>query len=237
MTGRERLLRTFRREAVDRVPVAPFLYYNAIYEMAGYVPPVFGYYDPPDFDPIVGFVSYCDRFGFDVLHVLGSVWDAYAHSTLSDMSILESFENWDVHYTDKGEGDEWQRTIKISTPGGTLCQRESYRRSSTYLVVQSIDEHLIKSVRDFDIFRAYAPPADRMNVALIRRAREAVGDQGLVNTCILGVFNLLTEFRNPEQVFYGPTHGRRLLPCHDELLSRTATRTGPCDGVGGRRGV
>lgn len=36
MNSRERLLKTFRREEVDRVPVSPFLYCNAVYEMFGY---------------------------------------------------------------------------------------------------------------------------------------------------------------------------------------------------------
>jgi hypothetical protein len=38
MTSRERLLRTFRREKTDRVPIAPFLYYNSVYEWFRYKP-------------------------------------------------------------------------------------------------------------------------------------------------------------------------------------------------------
>jgi len=49
MTSRERLQRTFRRQAVDRVPVAPFLYYNNVYEMFGYSPSIDQFFDPPDF--------------------------------------------------------------------------------------------------------------------------------------------------------------------------------------------
>ena len=67
MTSRERLLRTFRREPVDRIPVSPFLYYNSVYEMFGYSPSIDAFFDPPDFDPIRGFVDFCARFGFDVL--------------------------------------------------------------------------------------------------------------------------------------------------------------------------
>ena len=36
MTSRERLLRTFRHEKPDRVPIAPFLYYNDVYEKFKY---------------------------------------------------------------------------------------------------------------------------------------------------------------------------------------------------------
>lgn len=77
MTSRERLERTFRRQQVDRIPVAPFLYYNNVYEMFGYEPSIDAFFDPPDFDPMRKFLDYCARFGFDALHTLGSVWDAY----------------------------------------------------------------------------------------------------------------------------------------------------------------
>ncbi len=56
MTSRERLQRIFRREAVDRVLVAPFLYYNSVYEMFGYSPSIDDFADPADFGPIWGFL-------------------------------------------------------------------------------------------------------------------------------------------------------------------------------------
>ncbi|MBN1911328.1 MAG: hypothetical protein JW818_16415 [Pirellulales bacterium] len=204
LTGRERLLRTLRGEPVDRMPVAPFVYYNAVYEMFGYRPSIDHFYDPPDFDPIEKFVEYCDHFGFDVLHVPGGVWDMYVHSSLRDRSILESDENWDVTWTDEGDDDQRRRTITIHTPGGILRQVESYKRTSTYLIVQNIDEHLVKTRRDFELLRDYAPPADKMDCSLITRARRAVGDKGLVDNCTNGAFNILGMFRKVEQVLMDP---------------------------------
>ena len=204
MTGRERLLRTLQGQPVDRIPIAPFLYYNSIYEMFQYQPRLMDYYDPRDFDVIQKYVEYCDHFGFDVLHVLGSVWDMYLHSTISDRTILPSADNWDVDYQDSGAHDEIRRTIRIQTPAGSLRQVESYKRTSQYLVVQNIDEHLIKTHKDFEIFRKYSPPADKMDLSLIRRARTAVGDKGLLDTNTHGAFNILSMFRNLEQVFMDP---------------------------------
>ena len=49
------------------------------------------FFDPYDFDPIEKFVEYCDHFGFDVLHVLGSVWDMYtAYNSINDDSVVRS---------------------------------------------------------------------------------------------------------------------------------------------------
>ena len=168
MTGRERLLRTFRREAVDRIPVAPFLYYNNVYEMAGYSPSIDTFFDPPDFDPIRSFLDYCARFGFDVLHTLGSVWDAY--------TMNKSAENWDVHVVRENSDDGQRRTITIRTPGGELRQVENFRRSSKFLIVSAIDEYLIKTPIDFEIFARYAPPADAVDCRLVRRAKEVIGE-------------------------------------------------------------
>ena len=204
LTGRERLLRTLHGKPVDRIPVAPFVYYNAVYEMFRYRPTIDNFYDPPDFDVIGKFVEYCDYFGFDVLHVPGAVWDMYVHSSLRDQSIVESDENWDVKYVDEGDDDQRYRTITIHTPDGSLHQKETYKRTSTYLIVQNVDEHLIKTREDFEIFRRYAPPADKMDCSLITRARQAVGEKGLVDSCTNGAFNILGMFRNVEQVLTDP---------------------------------
>jgi hypothetical protein len=83
MNGRERLLTMLAGKRADRVPVASFLYFNAVYEMFRYRPEIETFWDPPDFDPIERFVEYCGHFGFDVLHVLGSVWDSCCGRTTS----------------------------------------------------------------------------------------------------------------------------------------------------------
>jgi hypothetical protein len=205
MNGRERLLRTLHGERADRVPIAPFLYYNAVYEMFGYVPDLETFFDPPDFDPIQKFVEYCDAFGFDVLHSLGSVWDFWtARSTENDGTILRASDNWDVTVADERRGDDKRRTVTITTPGGQLRLVELYKRTSTYLVVSAPEEYLIKTPADFDLMRRYMPPADVMDCRLITRARAATGDKGLVATCTNGAFNQAAVFRNLEDLMTDP---------------------------------
>jgi uroporphyrinogen decarboxylase len=205
MNGRDRLIRTFNGQAVDRVPIAPFIYYNAVYEMFGYKPDMDNFFNPDDFDPIVKFVEYCDCFGFDVLHSLGTVWDMYAADTSIDKSVIRSWENWDVTIMDERQGDAKRRVITIRTPEGDLRHVENYARTSTYLCVSAPEEQLIKTRKDFEIFRKYSPPADFMDCSLVRRAKAAVGDKGLVATCTNGAFNTLARvFRNLETVFMDP---------------------------------
>ena len=205
MNGRERLLKTLRGEAVDRVPISPFLYYNNVYEMFDYRPDMDTFFDPPDFDPIVKMVEYCDYFGFDVLHTLGSVWDFHtAYNSTHDQSFARAWDNWDVTVSDERKGDDKRRQVTIRTPGGAITFAEQYKRSSPYLVVSAAVEYPIKTVRDFELVRRYAPPAETMDCRLIRRAREAVGDKGLVTTCNGGVFNQLAQFRRLEDLFADP---------------------------------
>jgi uroporphyrinogen decarboxylase len=205
MNGRERLLNAMRHQPTDRVPVAPFTYYNAIYEMFDYEPKIGAFFNPSDFDPIVKFVEYCDTFGFDVMHVLGTVWDLWAADSMFDQSLCRSAENWDVHIDDQYKGEaELLRTIDIRTPGGNLRHVEKHDRTSKYLIVSAATEHLIKTRADFEILRRYAPPADRMDTQLITRACAATGDKGIVTACTSGSFNILGLFRKLEDVLTDP---------------------------------
>ncbi len=205
MNGRTRLWNTLTGRPVDRVPIAPFLYYNNVYEMFDYRPDVDTFFDPPDFDPIVKMVEYCDHFGFDVLHTLGSVWDFHtAYNSTHDLSFARSWDDWDVTICDERRGDDKRRRLTIRTPGGEIAWAEQYKRSSPYLIVAAPVEYPIKTARDFELVRRYAPPPDEMDCRLILRAKAAVGDKGLVTTCNGGVFNNLAQFRRLEDLFTDP---------------------------------
>jgi len=196
MTSRERLLRTFRREETDRAPIAPFLYYNNVYEMFGYKPSVEKFFDPDDFDPIQKFIEYCQYFGFDALHTLGSVWDAY--------TIDKPGQDWDVKVSFEGDEDGGRQVTAIRTPGGELRQIKDYRRSSTYLVVSAIQDYLIKTKQDFEILVRYAPPLDAINCGLVRRARSTIEENGLVVAQTHGAFNVLNQFRKLDDLLIDP---------------------------------
>jgi uroporphyrinogen decarboxylase len=198
MQGRERLLTTLEGKRADRVPVAPFLYFNAVYEMFRYKPEIETFWDPPDFDAVGKFVEYCDYFGFDVLHVLGSVWGPHDHS------ILTSGENWDVTIDDQPSDDAMHRTVTIRTPGGSLGYTEDFKRSSTYLIVSAVGEHLFKTKSDFELFRKYSPTCDNIDCSMIRRARKAVGDKGLVDANTGGVFAHVAHFRKLDNAYVDP---------------------------------
>ena len=195
MNGRELLTATLQGKRTDRVPVSPFIAPNNIYEMFHYIPEIDTFFDPPDFDLAEKFVAYHDYFGFEVLFTQGHSGDSYVPS---------SAENWEVGVTREGDRDKQHRITTVRTPAGELRQIMNFERSSPHMIVLAVEKYLIETRRDFEIFAKYVPPAQFMNPGMVRRARNAVGDKGLVNPCTHGAFNTIAQFRKLENVMMDP---------------------------------
>ncbi len=197
MTGRERLKNTFEGKKADRVSVSPFIWCNNIYEMFKYKPTIDKnlFPDPDDFDIVEKFIGYHDYFGFDVLLSSGLLWDKY---------IPPSAEKWDVQITREGDEDKQKRTTIVKTPDGELKQVMNFNRSSEFLIVFAVEEYLIKTKSDFEIFSKFAPPAKFIDCDLMSRAAKAIGDKGLVNPATHGAFNTLNQFRKLEDMMMDP---------------------------------
>ena len=65
----------------------------------------------------------------------------------------------------------------------------NFKRSEPHLIVLAVEKYVIESPADFEICRAYAPPAEYVDCGVITRARKVVGDKGLVNLASFGTFN------------------------------------------------
>ncbi|MCL5070802.1 MAG: hypothetical protein M1308_07890 [Actinobacteria bacterium] len=195
MTGRERLTATFKGQKADRIPVSPFIWVNNVYEMFKYRPGIDKNLCPDDFDLPGKYVQFHDYFGWDVLFAPGLLWDNYIPATN---------ENWEVTVTKEGDSDNQKRTTTVKTPEGELRQIQNYKRSSEYLIVFAPQEYLIKTKKDFEIFSKYVPPAKYCDLGIINGAKRAIGDKGLVNPAIMGVFNTLNQFRKLEDMMMDP---------------------------------
>lgn len=204
MHRRERLLKTLRRDKIDRVPISPMFYLNAVYEMFDYKPDIDTWPDPQDFDMIQKSMEYVDYFGFDAIYFLGHVWDFYGYSTYDDLAVTRAWDNWDVTVTDQRKGDSKRRTINIRTPDGNLKHIENYKKLPPFMVVWATEEYLIKTKQDFEIFRKYAPPADVMDTRLVRQAKNAISDRGIIMAGTQGAFNTLNAFRKLDDLFMDP---------------------------------
>ena len=177
--------------------------------MFHYRPAIDTYAVPPDFDLAEKFVAYHDYYGFDVL---------FTRDTCGDRYIPSPAENWDVTVTREGDPDKQHRVTAVRTPEGELRQVMNFNRSSPHMVVLAVEKYLIESRQDFEIFAQYVPPAEFMDCELVRQARKAVGDKGLVNPCTHGAFNTLAQFRKLEDVMMDPLTDEGLYRTMIEFL-------------------
>jgi hypothetical protein len=177
-------------QQADRMPIAPF----CITTMCMKCSATSGggtFWDPPDFDPI-GVVDYCDP-SIPIPHTLGSVWD-FGMSTFAT-AVLSIAARTDVTVT--------------ASAASTGCTAQSlYEHRKAYCSTQrttaqlqvpgrSAPESILSDPTRFDVLLEYAPPGD--DNYLIRRARKAAGDKGLVDSCTVGfrdasVFRKLMSF-------------------------------------------
>ncbi|MGE5549099.1 MAG: uroporphyrinogen decarboxylase family protein [Bacteroidota bacterium] len=176
MSGRERLLRSFRREPVDRRAVSPFIHANFVRAFQG----------DPQADLIQGTIEVYRHFGFDLMHRNVNV--------RPDETALRS-PAWTPRVTARREGNATYVTTTITTPERVLTQVVRQEDLSPYHRVKAQVEWFIKEEADFHQFVRYQPPVPALDLADLRRAAEAVGEEGITAPWVSGVFNTLADYR------------------------------------------
>lgn len=182
MSGRERLLRVFAGQQVDRIPVAPFIHANFVRE----------FYGDCSVDVLERTVDVYEHFGFDMIH---------RNCTPAYDSVGPSAEGWQVERLVEVDGrDEITRTV-VHTPKGDLTEVFRLVWVSEYDVEATPVDYLIKSEEDFRLLVEFQPRVCEVDASSIRAARIAVGDRGITAPWAQGVFNFVTYYyRSLEQV-------------------------------------
>ncbi len=171
MTGRERLLRTLHQQPADVIPVSPFIHVNYIKEFFG----------DSDVDYVSQTPEVYRHFGFDVMHRNCSpVYTAYGPAA----------RGWEFETARQQDGRDETTTTTIHTPRGSVRAVEALRWTYEYDAEASAVEYPIKDEADLDLMQEFQPPAEPAIVSDILRAREAVGEDGVVAPWIQGAFNL-----------------------------------------------
>jgi len=174
-SDRERLLRVFHQQEVDRVPVSPFIHVNYVKE----------FFETHDVDWVVRTPEVYRYFGFDLIHRNCSI--AY------DPFGLESKE-WTREVTHQADGRDDTTTTVIHTPRGELRCRDALRWVYEFDAEVSPIEFAVKSESDLELFRLFQPQIEEVDVSDILRAKEAVGDSGVIAPWIQGAFNLVAFY-------------------------------------------
>jgi uroporphyrinogen-III decarboxylase len=175
ISRREELLRTFRQEPIGRIPVSPFIHINHVKEFFG----------SHDVDWVARTPEVYAAYGFDLIH---------RNCSPSYDPIGPSGPDWKVEVERTEDGRDAVTRTRIRTPRGDLACREVLNWVCEYDAESSLVDFPITSPADFELFREFQPPAAEVDVSVVRRAREAVGEAGIVAPWIQGAFNLVALF-------------------------------------------
>ncbi len=203
MNGRERILKTFRGEKVDRVPICPWLFKNAVYKYFDIPPEDQKWRENDNLAEMT--IEVADYFGFDHLHRLASPRHCYVEKSSSD-------SNWIVEVEfSKIDGRDTEITT-IKTPEKTLKQVTEFVQVSKYTYVEAIKEYYIKDRDDFILFQKYQPPFEEAIYPAIKDefenldiAKRALGGRGVIVGQIPGgAFSNLNKYRKLEDIMMDP---------------------------------
>lgn len=185
MTSRERLMRVMKGERADRVPVAPFIYYNAVLEWK----------NAADADYILGTIDYAKRFGFDLI---------LRNFNIRSDELGVSTDRWKPEKKESRAGSEETERVLVRTPGGTLSQTTVTKRITPYRKAAARTEALIKTMDDYRILCEFQPEPPAPDLEPLRKAREAIGESGILAPWFNGVFNQMESLRPIEDLLMDP---------------------------------
>ena len=197
LTSRERILRTLRRQEVDRVPISPRY-----------------------FDYLVG-VHGCDCvhhclwwrdtcFDHDLMPIYQPRYHNYLldhqgpYNDLPEVSI-------DVQIADPGGGviDVHRR---FTTPAGVLEDRRSVVKPGSAVVFAHIIEAPVKDRRDLDKIRFLLPSPEQSYIGDVPLLQNTIGDRGvLLFSATQGVDQFLMDALGVERALITYSDDRRLL--------------------------
>jgi hypothetical protein len=175
LTGRERLLRTLYQQPVDRIPVSPFIHVNYVKE----------FYGSHDVDWVTKTPKVYGHFGFDLIH---------RNCTPAYDAIGPEGPDWRIEVAREPYGRDETTTRVVHTPEGDIRCVEALRWVYEYDAEYSVVEYPVKTEADLDLMMRYQPALGEADVLDVRRAREAVGDQGVIAPWIQGAFNLVAFY-------------------------------------------
>ncbi|MCL4378629.1 MAG: hypothetical protein M1409_09715 [Actinobacteria bacterium] len=205
MTGRERILKTFKKEKVDRIPVFPWIWKNFVYEFFK-IPPEEQKWGSDNEYIIEKEIEVLDYFGFDIYSRLMTPW----HMFLVEKSSNDG--KWIVESELKNKNGSDTLITTIRTPEKKLTQIKNFTQISKYTKVEAFLEHYIKDKDDFNQFLKYQPsfedavfPHYETDFNNISKAKKFIGEKGVLGVSIFGgAFNILNYFRNIDQIMMDP---------------------------------
>lgn len=209
MTSRERMLTALNNGRPDRLPcqVHGWMRYYLNHYLGGV-------------DDWQAF----ERFGMDYAIYVSP---AYRYA---ERDLLK----WQVQRTDRGldagGNHRWEETI--TTPGGTLHHAGAWNEITSWET-----EHLIKDVRDFELWNAYSPAPIGVDLGALHAARERLGERGIIRSHPYSPGqgspwqSFCTMIGTEPAIMMGMDEPRQLHDILDAILARTLRVTAMWEGT------
>jgi len=197
MTGRERIINVLEGRKVDRIPNAPFIFYNFIDEYADRKEVETLDSGTKDLFYIEKGIELYEKFGFDIILRTANCFEY-------SKEVSDTEGKWQVDDVKEGNDNDWSIATTITTPEKILTQKRNYHKATPHEVVEAFTEYPVKTPEDFDQFVKYQPPMRKFNCDHIIRAKELLGEKGIIAPWAQGAFNSPSMYMALDQLIMSP---------------------------------
>ena len=180
MTSRERLLKTIKGEAVDRIPATFF-----IVDQGQFISQVYPDVDPWDFEALqLKVIEIQRQLGADVFVRMQHDINDPLHVHMGGLDVSRQTDNWEVTTEEVVNGNTLIKRSTIRTPMGTLTQDFSINEVFKGTFMHGCTKKPIESPKDLEIAMRYEPrmaksfPAEAKRK--VQKVRAALGDDGII---------------------------------------------------------
>jgi len=178
LKAKERYLRMFRGESIDRIPVCPRVFENVVFE----------YNKTRNLGDkyLEKIIEYYRLFGFDIID-----WNCTPspHFEMTDFTM--EGPNWKPKIVEEQHGKTKHIIMTVETPKGTLRRVQAISKISPWADESALIEYPIKTEKDFDILAEFMPPPYKLDLSSINKVIKLIGDDGIASPSCHGPFNII----------------------------------------------
>ncbi len=192
LSGKDRILRTFRRQPVDRVAVCPVIYVNFVRR----------YWNDPEVEVAQATTALFDQLGCDIIHRNCFPWLYLFVETTGPTSA-----QWSVRISRREEAEGRITEAEITTPQGKMHAACQALPLTPYEDLVAYTRLPIQGATDLERLVRFEPrwQAADLDLSRIRAAQQSVGDRGVLCPWVQGVFNFVgVYYRNYQQLLMDP---------------------------------
>lgn len=192
LTSRQRYLKMFRGEKIDRIPICPRVFQNVVFE----------HFNTKDFKDayLDKIAAYYREYNFDIID-----WNCTPIPHFELTEFEKEGPQWKVTVSEEFKGSTRHTITTIQTPKGVLRRVLGTSVTGPWEEEVALVEYPIKTERDFDLIAEFMPPPYKPDCSSIKKMKRLIGDDGITSPSFHGPFNILGYcYRKPDDLLLDP---------------------------------